>query len=166
MSSEKEKSVSDSVTTMSQLMMPDDSNFAGFVHGGSLLSIADKVAYVCATRHAGKYCVTASVDSVHFRTPVRVGSLVTFIASVNWAGRTSMEVGIRVTSEEMTTGEIAHTNSCYFTMVAVDKKGTPAPIPSLLSESEDEVRRMKEAIRRREFRLKERSKDNQKREDI
>ena len=165
MSSEKEKPVSASVTTMSQLMMPDDSNFSGFVHGGSLLSIADKVAYVCATRHAGRYCVTASVDSVHFRSPIHVGSLVTFTASVNWAGRTSMEVGIRVTSEEMTTGEISHTNSCYFTMVAVDEKGVPAPIPSLSPENENDKRRMDEAIRRRKLRLVERSKDIRKREE-
>ncbi|MBI4665612.1 MAG: acyl-CoA thioesterase [Nitrospinae bacterium] len=150
------KPISASRTVMSQLMMPNDANMAGFVHGGVLLSIADKVAYVCACRHSGKYCVTASVDEVHFRTPVHVGSLVSFHASVNWVGRTSIEIGIRITSEEMTTGNVVHSNSCYFTMVAVDENGKPSPVPALILETGDDKRRNEQARKRRELRLQHR----------
>ncbi len=148
--------VSQSRTIMSQLMMPNDANFGGFVHGGVILSIADKVAYVCAARHAGSYCVTASVDEVHFKTPIHVGSLVTFQATVNWVGTTSMEVGIRVTAEQLPGGEITHTNSCYFTMVAVDENGKPCPAPPLELETNQDKCRFDAALKRREIRLNRR----------
>lgn len=150
------KPVSASRTVMSQLMMPHDANFAGVVHGGSLLSIMDKVAYACGSRHAGAYCVTASVDEVHFRTPIFVGALVTFMASVNYVGRTSMEIGIRVVAEEMPTGKTLHTNSCYFTMVAVGEDGKPSPVPPLILETDNDRRRHEEAELRRKLRLEHR----------
>ncbi len=138
---------------MSQLMMPNDANFSGFVHGGVLLSIADKVAYACASRHAETYCVTASVDAVAFRQPIHVGSLVIFDASVNWVGKTSMEVGMRVTAEDITQGSCTHALSCYFTMVAVSADGKPTKAPGLIPESDEERRRWNDAIERRKSRI-------------
>ena len=102
---------------MSELMMPDTANFSGNVHGGELLRLLDQVAYSCASRYSGNYCVTLSVDKVLFKEPIHVGDLVTFYASVNYTGRTSMEIGIRVEAQNIRTGEVRHTNSCYFTMV-------------------------------------------------
>ena len=146
----QEKKVSDSRTEMSQLMMPQHANIAGTIYGGVILSIADSVAYVCASRHAGPSCVTVSVDQVDFREPIRIGELVTFKASVNCVGRTSMEVGIRIEAENLKTGEKRHTNSCYFTMVALDQKGRPAPVPRLICETRLEKKRFSEGQIRRE----------------
>ena len=115
---------------MSELMMPDTANFSGNVHGGELLRLLDQVAYSCAGRYSGHYCVTLSVDKVLFKEPIRVGELVTFYASVNYTGHTSMEVGIRVEAQNIRTGEVRHTNSCSFTMVAVEN-GRPVPVPPL-----------------------------------
>jgi acyl-CoA hydrolase len=106
--------------SMTVLMTPDMANFSGKVHGGHILKLLDQVAYACASRYAGMYVVTLSVDRVQFRQPVRVGELVTFFASVNYTGRTSMEVGIKVVSEDIHLGIATHTNSCFFTMVAMD----------------------------------------------
>lgn len=155
----KAKPVSASRTSMSQLMMPQDANPYNFVHGGSLLSIADKVAFVCASRHAEKVCTTAAVDSVQFRSPILVGQLVTFLASVNFVGHTSMEVGIKILAEDLLTGKTVHTNSCYFTLVALDEKGKPSPVPPLLLETAEDKRRCAAAKIRREFRLKLREKE-------
>ncbi len=116
---------------MSILMTPDMANFIGNVHGGDLLKMLDQVAYACASRYSGSYVVTLSVDQVMFREPIYVGELVTFAATVNYVGRTSMEVGIRVESEDVRARTIRHTNSCYFTMVAIDDKGKPTPVPPL-----------------------------------
>lgn len=116
---------------MSILMTPDMANFIGNVHGGDLLKMLDQVAYACASRYSGNYVVTLSVDKVMFREPIYVGELVTFAASVNYVGRTSMEVGIRVEAEDVRARTVRHTNSCYFTMVAIDDKGKPTPIPAL-----------------------------------
>ena len=115
---------------MSELMMPDTANFSGNVHGGELLRLLDQVAYSCASRYSGNYCVTLSVDKVLFKEPIHVGELVTFYASINYTGRTSMEVGIRVEAQNIRTGEVRHTNSCYFTMVAVED-GKPVAVPPL-----------------------------------
>ena len=147
------KPVSTSRTEMAQLMMPNDANFAGFVHGGVLLSIADKVAYVCACRHAESFCVTVSVDHVVFKEAIKVGELVQFKASVNYAGNTSLEVGIKIIAEDLLTGRHRHTNSCYFTMVAVDKDGKKKKVPALMLETSDDERRHKNAEKRRELRL-------------
>lgn len=146
------KTVASSKTEMSQLMMPQHANHAGFVHGGVILSIADNAAYVCAARHAGPSCVTVSVDRVDFREPIHIGEVVTFQASVNFVGRTSMEVGIRIMAEDLETGKKRHTNSCYFTMVLVDAKGHPQPVPGLISETDDEKRRQRDGALRRELR--------------
>jgi len=120
------------------------------VYGGAILSIADSAAYVCAARHAGPRCVTVSVDQVDFREPIRIGELVTFKASINYVGRTSMEIGIRIEAEDLQTGKKRHTNSCYFTMVALDNSGKPVPVPRLICETKDEKRRFKEGQIRRE----------------
>ena len=158
MKSDPDKKVSESRTEMSQLMMPQDANAAGTVFGGTILSIADTVAYVCAARHAGPYCVTVSVDRVDFREPIRIGELVTFLASVNYAGRTSMEIGIKIFAEDLISGKVRHTNSCYVTMVAIDEKGKPTPVPGLLPETAEEKRRYEEGKLRRDERLRKISK--------
>jgi len=135
------------------LMMPNDANHLGYVHGGTILSIADKVAFVCACRHAGALCVTACVDSVGFRSPIKVGQLVSFLASVNHVGNSSMEVGIKIVAEDLITREQTHTNSCYFTLVALDKKGRPQAVPQLVLTSAEDKRRNAQAKERRAFRL-------------
>ncbi|MBB4009729.1 acyl-CoA thioesterase [Allorhizobium taibaishanense] len=134
------------------LMTPDMANFSGKVHGGALLNLLDRVAYSCASRFSQQYAVTLSVDQVVFRQPIHVGELVTFRACVNYAGRTSMEIGIRVEAEEIRTGERRHTNSCYFTMVAVDAEGKPTTVPPLCPQSETKIRREKAARERRALR--------------
>ncbi|WP_231893735.1 acyl-CoA thioesterase, partial [Rhodococcus sp. EPR-279] len=116
---------------MTVLMTPDMANFSGNVHGGTILKFLDQVAYACASRYAGAYVVTLSVDRVVFREPIHVGELVTFSASVNYTGRTSMEVGIRVETQNIQRGELRHTNSCYFTMVAIGDDGKPKTLPQL-----------------------------------
>lgn len=140
--------------TMTMLMTPDKANFSGNnVHGGEILKMLDHVAYACAARYTGMYAVTLSVDMVLFKDPIKVGSLVTFHASVNYTGRTSMEVGIKVISEDIKDHTLKNTNVCYFTMVAMDEEGNPAPVPKLSPKSEDEKRRYNDAIKRRELRL-------------
>ena len=131
-------------------MMPQHANFAGTVYGGTILSITDSVAYVCAARHAGPYCVTVSVDRVDFREPIRIGELVTFLASVNFVGRSSMEIGIKIIAENLATGSKRHTNSCYFTMVCLDDQGRPKQVPRLIPETDEEKRRYEEGRARRE----------------
>ena len=126
---------------MTVLMTPDMANFSGKVHGGALLNLLDRVAFSCASRFSGRYAVTLSVDQVIFKEPINVGELVTFRASINHAGRTSMEVGIRVEAEDIRKGTRRHTNSCYFTMVAVDDASRPAEVPVLQVETETEQRR-------------------------
>src|SRR6201985_3326757 len=116
------KTVKFSETTITELMIPSYSNFGGKIHGGILLSLMDKVAYVCSAKHAGNYCVTASIDTVEFLQPVEVGELVSLMASVHYVGKTSLTVGIRVISENIKTNVIKHTNTSYFTMVAKDEE--------------------------------------------
>ena len=140
--------------TLTMLMTPDKANFSGKnVHGGEILKMLDHVAYACAARYTGKYAVTLSVDMVLFKNPIKVGSLVTFHASVNYTGRTSMEVGIKVISEDIKDHTIKNTNVCYFTMVAMDEDGNPSPVPKLEPHTEDEKRRYNDAIKRREIRM-------------
>ncbi|MBB3039448.1 acyl-CoA thioesterase [Hoyosella altamirensis] len=134
---------------MTVLMTPDSANFSGNVHGGTMLKHLDEVAYACASRYAGTYVVTLSVDQVVFRQPVHVGELVTFSASINYTGRTSMEVGIRVETQNIRTGKVRHTNSSYFTMVAVDDFGKPASVPRLEPQTDLERQRYAAAQRRR-----------------
>jgi acyl-CoA hydrolase len=138
--------------SMTILMTPDMSNFAGNVHGGILLKYLDQVAYTCATRYARNYAVTLSVDQVVFREPIHVGELVTFAASVNRTGRTSMEVGVRVTTQDLVHQTVRHTNSCYFTMVAIGPDGRPVPAPSWHPRTPEERRRHLAAERRLQLR--------------
>lgn len=145
------KTVKFSETVITELMIPSYSNFGGKIHGGILLSLMDKVAYVCAAKHAGNYCVTASIDTVDFLQPVEVGELVSLMASVNYVGKTSLVVGIRVISENIKTNQVKHTNTSYFTMVAKDENNRPAMVPGLILEHREHVRRFIEARRRREI---------------
>ncbi|MCL7461392.1 acyl-CoA thioesterase [Pseudomonas sp. NW5] len=138
--------------SMTVLMTPDKANFSGNVHGGTLLKYLDEVAYACASRYAGQYVVTLSVDQVTFRQPVHVGELVTFLASVNYTGTTSMEVGIKVITEDIRSRSVRHTNSCFFTMVAVDGDGQPTAVPPLEPQTPDEKRRFAQAQQRRQIR--------------
>ena len=139
--------------SMTVLMTPDMSNFAGNVHGGTLLKLLDQVAYTCATRYAKNYAVTLSVDQVVFREPIHVGELVTFQASVNRTGRTSMEIGVRVTPEDLVQRVVRHTNSCYFTMVALGPDGRPVVVPPWEPRTDEDRRRHAAAGRRRDLRL-------------
>ncbi|HTT13264.1 MAG TPA: acyl-CoA thioesterase [Burkholderiaceae bacterium] len=138
--------------TMTILMTPDTANFAGNVHGGTILKLLDQVAYACASRYAGRYVVTLSVDQVTFRQAIHVGDLVTFLASVNYTGRTSMEIGIKVLAENIRTQEVRHVNSCFFTMVAVDDDGKPVAVPPLRPFSRDEQHRHAAAETRKQLR--------------
>ncbi|CCH51368.1 thioesterase superfamily protein [Fibrisoma limi BUZ 3] len=146
------KPVSASRTTLTELMIPSYANFGGKIHGGILLSLMDKAAYACASKHAGEYCVTVSVDGVNFRQPVDVGDLVSLLASVNYVGRTSLVVGIKVIAENVKLGTVKHTNTSYFTMVAKDDNGKPTEVPPLLLETTEDVRRFLEAMKRKELR--------------
>ena len=141
--------VSASRTTLTELMIPSYANFGGKIHGGILLSLMDKVAYACASKHCGAYSVTVSVDNVDFMQPVEVGELVSLRASVNYVGRTSMVVGIRVTAENVKERFVKHTNTSYFTMVAKDDAGNPYQVPPLILETQHDVRRFIEARERR-----------------
>ena len=146
--------------TMTVLMTPDMANFAGNVHGGTILKLLDQVAYACASRYAGRYVVTLSVDQVTFRQPIHVGELVTFLAAVNHTGTSSMEVGIRVITEDIRTQVVRHANSCFFTMVAVDEDGRPVHTPPLQPGTPDERRRHAEAVARRQLRQALRSRNH------
>ncbi len=146
----------ESETVMSELMMPQHANIMGNVFGGVILSLVDRVAAVAAIRHASKQCVTVSVDKVDFREPIHVGELVTAFARVNFAGRTSMEVGVKVIAENVMSGDKRHTNSCYVTYVALDEKGEPAPVPPIVPETPDEKRRYDRAAQRRASRVMDR----------
>jgi acyl-CoA hydrolase len=139
--------------TMTVLMTPDTANFSGNVHGGHILKLLDQVAYACASRYAGTYVVTMSVDQVVFRQPIHVGELVTFLAAVNYTGRTSMEIGIKVLAENIRTQDVRHVNSCFFTMVAVGDDKQPVAVPPLRPFSPEEQRRYEEAKSRKELRL-------------
>lgn len=138
--------------TMTVLMTPDMANFAGNVHGGTILKFLDQVAYACASRYASSYVVTLSVDQVMFRQPIYVGELVSFLASVNHTGTSSMEVGIKVVAENIRTQDVRHVNSCYFTMVAVDDARKPVAVPPLQPVSLEEKQRQQGAALRKTLR--------------
>ena len=138
--------------TMTLLMTPDMANFSGNVHGGTILKLLDQVAYACSSRYAASYVVTLSVDQVVFRQPIHVGELVTFLASVNHVGVSSMEVGIKVIAENIQTQEKRHVNSCFFTMVAVDEQGQKRAVPPLEMNDADQRRRSAQAVHRRALR--------------
>jgi acyl-CoA hydrolase len=139
--------------SMTLLMTPDMANFSGNVHGGVLLKLLDQVAYACASRYAGAYVVTLSVDQVLFKQAIHVGELVTFLASVNYVGTTSMEIGIKVVAENIRERTVRHTNSCYFTMVALDETGKTVPVPPLTLDNETHKKRFREAEIRKKMRI-------------
>lgn len=138
--------------SMTVLMTPDTANFSGNVHGGTILKLLDQVAYACAARYAGRYVVTLSVDQVTFRQPIHVGELVTFLASVNHTGSSSMEVGIKVVAEDIRSQVVRHVNSCFFTMVAVGDDRKPVPVPPLRPATPEQQRRWAAALARKELR--------------
>jgi acyl-CoA hydrolase len=144
-------------------MMPGDANNLGHVFGGVILSMMDKCAAIAAFRHSRASVVTASIDRVDFREPIYLGDLVVMKASVNYVGRTSMEVGVRVEAEELLTGRRRHTNSCYLTFVAVDAENRPVEVPELRPETSDEIRRFDAARQRRQRRLEERQSEDERR---
>jgi acyl-CoA hydrolase len=137
---------------MTLLMTPDKANFGGKVHGGQMLKTLDEVAFVCASRYSSRYVVTLSVDQVLFKEPIHIGELVTFLASINFTGNTSMEVGVKVLSESVTARQSRHVMTCYFTMVALDDAGHPAPVPPLLPTDAIGKQRQRAAELRRELR--------------
>ena len=151
MSTPLSRPVKHSQTTITELMIPSYANFGGKIHGGILLSLMDKVAYACASKHAGTYCVTVSVDKVEFLQPVEVGELVSLHASVNYVGRTSLIVGIRVEAQNVKRGTVKHTNSSYFTMVAKGDDDRPMQVPELVLEDREEVKRFIECMGMKEI---------------
>ena len=153
------KRVEDSHVVLSLVMLPQDANPAGLVHGGVIMKQIDNAAGVAATMHTRTVCVTASIDRLDFHNPVHVGNLVTFRASLNLVGSTSMEVGVRVETEDLLTGIKTHTASAYLTFVALGPNFKPVGVPPLITVSETEKRREREAKRRREFRLAEKKKE-------
>ncbi|MEO5580521.1 MAG: acyl-CoA thioesterase [Gemmatimonadaceae bacterium] len=153
------RTVSETQHETSQLMMPQHSNNLDHVFGGVILAMMDTAAAVSAIRHARLPCVTVSVDRVDFREPILLGDLVVMKCSVNFAGRTSMEVGVRVEAENLLTGVRRHTNSCYLTFVAIDSNGRPVAVPKLIAETEDEIRRFEAAKDRRRRRNEERKEE-------
>ncbi len=153
------KRVRESSAVMAQQMNPQDANPAGNVHGGVIMKLIDTAAGAVAMRHARSNVVTASIDRLDFHNPVFVGDFVTIRASLNLVGRTSMEVGVRVESENLITGERRHTGSAYLTYVALDRDGRPKPLLPLMLESDDEKRRNREAKSRRQTRLAEKTQE-------
>lgn len=143
------KTVTESQVTMSLLMLPSHSNFSGKIHGGFILSLLDQIAFASASKFSGHYCVTASVDTVNFLNPIDVGELVTLKACVNFVGKTSMIVGIRVEAENIQTGEVKHCNSSYFSMVAKDEEGKPTLVPGLIIKTKQDYRRFLNALNRK-----------------
>lgn len=142
------KTIEESQVTISELMLPSHTNFSGKIHGGYILSLMDQIAFACASKHSGNYCVTASVDTVDFLNPIEVGELVVMKASVNYVGNTSMVIGIRVEAENIHSGVIKHCNSSYFTMVAKDDKGASVQVPGLCLQNETHVRRFVKSLKR------------------
>ncbi|MGE5790852.1 MAG: acyl-CoA thioesterase [Syntrophaceae bacterium] len=153
------KKVRESSILLAQVMNPQDANPAGNVHGGVIMKLIDTAAGAAAVKHSRSNCVTASIDRLDFHHPVFIGDMVTLKAGVTYTGKSSMEVGVRVESQNLLTGEIRHTVSAYMTFVALDKNGRPTAIPPLILETPEELRRNREAQSRRETRLREKTKE-------
>ncbi|MFH1991703.1 MAG: acyl-CoA thioesterase [Pseudomonadota bacterium] len=160
------KKAGESQVIMSHVMLPQDANPAGNVHGGVIMKHIDTAAGVVAVRHARCNVVTASIDRLDFYHPAFIGDLLTLKASLNFVGRTSMEVGVRAETENLLSGQVRHTASAYLTFVALDETGRPKEVPKLVLETEDEFRRHREARARREVRLAEKKKEKQCQQDI
>lgn len=159
------KTIKESRVTLAHLMLPEDANPAGNVHGGVIMKYVDNAAGVAAARHARCACVTASIDRLDFHNPVFIGNLLILKASLNFVGRTSAEVGVRVQAEDIMTGKIRHVVSAYLTFVALDENLRPAAMPSLILETETEKRRNQEAIARRAVRLAEKKEEKSHHDD-
>ena len=144
------RTTEESQITITQLMLPSHSNFSGKIHGGYILGLMDQIAFACASKHSRHYCVTASVNKVDFLNPIEVGELVTLKASVNYTGKTSMVIGVRIEAENIQTGEKKHCNSSYFTMVAKDENGNNVKVPGIILDSKNKVRRFARSIARQE----------------
>jgi len=144
----KSKMVSQSSVVLAQIMLPADTNPAGNVHGGTIMKLIDNAALVVASRHTGRNTVTASIDRLDFHCPVYLGNLVILKASMNRAGKTSMEIGVRVEAEDLITGEVRHTASAYLTFVALNAEGKPTGIPKLEAKTDEEKRRFADAAAR------------------
>jgi len=142
------KHAKESQVSITELMLPSHSNFSGKIHGGHILNLMDQIAFACASKHSRNYCVTASVNKVDFLNPIEVGELVSLKASVNYTGKTSMVIGLRVESENIQTGKVKHCNSSYFTMVAKDENGKNVKVPGLILDTEQSVRRFARSIAR------------------
>ncbi|MBN1473976.1 MAG: acyl-CoA thioesterase [Syntrophaceae bacterium] len=157
----KGKKVSDSRVVLAQVMNPADANCSGNIHGGVIMKLIDTAAGVVALRHARANVVTAAIDRIDFHHPVYIGDLLTLKASLNYVGNTSMEVGVRVESENPITGDRRHTASAYLTYVALDRNYRPIQLPPLIMETDEDIHRNKEAQERRQMRLAERKKEKQ-----
>lgn len=155
------KRVQESQTTLSQLMQPEHANPLGTVHGGIVMKLVDETAGLCAIRHAQRPAVTMAIDSMTFYSPVHVGDVLSLSASLNWVGRSSLEVGVRVIAENPLTRECTHTNSAFLVFVALDDAGRPTEVPPLLLETDEERRRWAEAEQRQQRRLERRKKKDQ-----
>jgi acyl-CoA hydrolase len=155
------KRVSDSAVLLSQVMQPQDANIAGNVHGGVIMKQIDNTAGVVGVKHAHSNVVTASIDRLSFHYPVFVGDLMTLKAGLNMVGKTSMEIGVRVETENILTGEIRHIASAYLTFVALDSNGKPIAVPPLILETDEEKRRNEEAMDRKKIRALERIKEEE-----
>lgn len=147
------KHVADSRTTLQQLMMPEHANIAGTVHGGWIMRLCDEAGALCAMRHAQKICVTVWMDSMTFQSPVHVGEVLQLNASINYVGRTSMEVGVKVTAEDPIRGVVTHTNSAYLVFVALNAEHRPTPVPGLVLATDEERRRFAEGEARHQRRV-------------
>lgn len=155
----RDKSAADSSVLISRIMLPEDANPAGIVHGGVVMKEIDNAAGVAAVRHTRKVCVTASIDRLDFHNPAFIGNLITVKASVNYTGNTSMEIGARVETEDLLSGRKSHLASAYLTFVALDETHRPTPVPPLTPSSPEEKRRFKEAMARRKARLAEKERE-------
>jgi uncharacterized protein (TIGR00369 family) len=147
------KPVRASRVTLSQLMHPEHANLLGNVHGGWIMKLVDEAGALACMRHAQKKVVTVAIDSMTFREPIRIGDLIILNAEVSYAGRTSMEAEVQVLAENPVTGERTHTNTAYLVYVALDDEGKPSPVPPLKPETQEEKRKMTDALERQERRL-------------
>ncbi len=150
--------VKNSIVEMTEYVFPNDTNQMGNLYGGRLMHWLDICAAISASRHSNRVCVTASVDEINFIHPIHVGEVVILRAEVNRVFHTSMEVGVKVFSQNLLTGSLAHTNTAYFTFVSIDENGHPVEVPQIIPESEEERRRYNQALKRREIRLQHRQK--------
>ncbi len=146
----------DSAIEMTEMVLPNDTNYLGNLLGGRLMHLIDIAAALSAMKHSGRVCVTASVDEINFFEPIKLSHVVKLYACVNRAFTTSMEIGVRVVREDPLNGTTAHASNALLTFVAIDQYGKPLPVPPLEPQNEDEKRRFEHALFRREQRLKNR----------